>query len=104
MRDGRVESGRGTPDGLRVGEGLVGDIAQRARPLNLSDAAAHPRFVYRPETGGKLQIFRWYAGFERRQYDRVLVVQNVTQRSFVDEEVEALQTVAMVLSNVDSER
>ena len=30
---------------LRVGEGLVGDIAQHARPLNLSDAAAHPRFV-----------------------------------------------------------
>ena len=36
---------------LHVGEGLVGDIAQHKRPLNLADATAHPRFAYRPETG-----------------------------------------------------
>ena len=36
---------------LRFGEGLVGDIAQHKRPLNLSDAPSHPRFAYRPETG-----------------------------------------------------
>src|SRR5512147_2650870 len=34
---------------LRVGEGLVGDIAAHARPLALSDAQAHPLFAYRPE-------------------------------------------------------
>ena len=36
---------------LRVGEGLVGDIAAHARPLSLADAQSHPNFAYRPETG-----------------------------------------------------
>ena len=36
---------------LMVGEGLVGEIAAHARPLNLSDAQSHPQFAYRPETG-----------------------------------------------------
>ena len=31
---------------LRIGEGLVGDIAAYARPLALSDAQAHPQFAY----------------------------------------------------------
>ena len=35
---------------LHIGEGLVGDIAQHKRPLNLADAPSHPRFAYRPET------------------------------------------------------
>ncbi len=36
---------------LRVGEGLVGQIAATARPLALAEAQAHPDFAYRPETG-----------------------------------------------------
>ena len=36
---------------LRVGEGLVGDIAAHARPLALDDAQSHPQYAYRPETG-----------------------------------------------------
>ena len=34
---------------LRTGEGLVGTVAARARPLNLSEASLHPQFSYRPE-------------------------------------------------------
>ena len=86
---------------LRVGEGLVGDIAQHARPLNLSDAAAHPRFVYRPETGE--ENYKSFVGvpvLRGGSVTGVLVVQNITERSFVDEEIEALQTVAMVLSEM----
>ena len=36
---------------LRVGEGIVGDVAAHARPLALRDAQKHPNFAYRPETG-----------------------------------------------------
>ncbi|HSK38596.1 MAG TPA: GAF domain-containing protein, partial [Arenibaculum sp.] len=36
---------------LRVGEGLVGDVAAHARPMALADARSHPSFAYRPETG-----------------------------------------------------
>ena len=35
---------------MKPGEGLVGDIMRLGRPLNLSDAPAHPAFSYRPET------------------------------------------------------
>ncbi len=86
---------------LRVGEGLVGDIVQHARPLNLSDAPSHPRFAYRPETGEDPFISFVGVPVVRGGYvSGVLVVQNATRRSFVDEEVEALQTVAMVLSEM----
>ena len=86
---------------LKVGEGLVGDIAQHSRPLNLAEAPSHPRFVYRPETGEDPYIsFVGVPILRGGQVSGVLVVQNVTQRSFVEEEVEALQTVAMVLSEM----
>ncbi len=86
---------------LRFGEGLVGDIAEGARPLNLSDASSHPKFVYRPETGE--EIFRSFLGVPVLRASRVigvLAVQNRTHRHFEDEEVEALETVAMVLAEM----
>ena len=86
---------------LHMGEGLVGDIAQHRRPLNLADAPAHPRFAYRPETGE--DPFKSFIGvpiLRGGEVDGVLVVQNKTQRIFHNEEVEALQTVAMVLSEM----
>src|SRR6201989_3038913 len=36
---------------LALGEGLVGTIAANVETLNLDEAAAHPDFAYRPETG-----------------------------------------------------
>ncbi len=86
---------------LHIGEGLVGDIAQHKRPLNLADAQSHPRFANRPETDES--TFKSFIGvpiLRGGNVTGVLVVQNVSPRSFVDEEVEALQTVAMVLSEM----
>lgn len=88
---------------LRVGEGLVGDIAAHARPLNLSDAQAHAQFAYRPETGE--EIYHSLLGVPIMRGGRVigvLVVQNRTMRHYTDEEVEALQTVAMVVAELVS--
>ena len=34
-----------------MGEGLVGTIAAEGRVLNLAEAADHPAFLYKPETG-----------------------------------------------------
>src|SRR3546814_6611899 len=39
---------------LGLGEGLVGMIADQIETLNLDEAAAHPDFSYRPETGEEL--------------------------------------------------
>ncbi len=86
---------------LRVGEGLVGDIAAHARPLALADAQAHPMFAYRPETGE--EIFHSLMGVPIIRGGRVigvLVVQNRTMRHYTDEEIETLETVAMVLAEL----
>ncbi|HSV28152.1 MAG TPA: phosphoenolpyruvate--protein phosphotransferase [Candidatus Omnitrophota bacterium] len=86
---------------LRVGEGLVGDIAAHARHLALADAQAHPLFAYRPETGE--EIFHSLMGVPIIRSGRVigvLVVQNRTMRHYTDEEIETLETVAMVLAEL----
>ena len=65
---------------LRVGEGLVGDIAAHGRPLALADAQSHPQFAYRPETGE--EVYQSLAGVPILRAGRVLgvlVVQNRTQ-------------------------
>lgn len=86
---------------LRKGEGLVGDVAQSARPLNLPDAPAHPQFSYRPETGE--DPYHSFLGVPVLRAGRalgVLVVQNKARRHYEEEEVEALLTVAMVLAEM----
>ena len=86
---------------LRIGEGLVGDIAAYARPLALSDAQVHPQFAYRPETGE--EIFHSLLGvpiLRGRRVLGVLVVQNKTERRYAEEETETLETIAMVLAEL----
>jgi len=86
---------------LRIGEGLVGEIAARGSPLNLADAQSHPSFVYRPETGE--EIYHSLLGvpiLRGGQVIGVLLIQNKTYRNYTEEEVEALQTVAMVMAEL----
>jgi phosphotransferase system enzyme I (PtsP) len=86
---------------MRAGEGLVGLIAMTAEPLALSDAQSHPAFSYRPETGE--EIYHAFLGVPLLRAGNilgVLVVQNRTFRSYAEEEIEALQTTAMVLAEM----
>ncbi len=86
---------------LKPGEGLVGEIVRLGRPLNLSDAPSHPRFSYRPETGE--DPFHAFMGVPILRGGRaigVLVVQNRTERHYDENEVEDLQTIAMVVSEM----
>jgi phosphotransferase system enzyme I (PtsP) len=86
---------------LKVGEGLVGLIAADARPLNLPNAQAHPAFAYRPETGE--DAYNSFLGVPILRAGRtlgVLVVQNQSHRTYFEDEVEALQTTAMVIAEM----
>ena len=86
---------------LKLGEGLVGLVADTATPLNLTNAPEHPNFAYRPETGE--DPFRSFLGVPIVRGERlfgVLTVQNRTARQYDEEEEEALLTVAMVLAEV----
>ncbi len=86
---------------LTAHEGLVGLVASEATPLNLSDARSHPAFSFRPETGE--EIYNSFLGVPILRAGNtlgVLVVQNRARRTYVEEEVEALQTTAMVLAEM----
>lgn len=86
---------------LALGEGLVGTVAQTARPLALSHAQQHPAFAHRPETGEDPYLS--YLGVPLLRSGRVLgvlAVQNATTRAYKLEEMEALETVAMVLAEM----
>src|SRR3569832_530881 len=86
---------------MREGEGLVGLVAARAEPVNLSDAPADPHFSYRPETGeDPYKSFLGVPIVRGGQVFGVLTVQNRAAVLYAEEEVEALQTVAMVLAEV----
>ena len=88
---------------MGVGEGLVGTIAGNIETLNLAEATAHPDFSYRPETGeDKFHSFAGVPIVRRQRAVGVLCVQHVDPRRYVEEEIEALQTVAMVLSELIS--
>ncbi len=86
---------------LRVGEGFIGDIAASAVPLVMNDMTTHPQFTLRPETGGA--DYRGFCGVPvlRSGHVRgVLVIQNKLPRSYGDEAVDILETVAMAVAEL----
>lgn len=86
---------------LAFGEGLVGEIAALAAPLNLAEAASHPKYAYREETGE--EQFRSFIGvpiYYHHNVIGVLVVQSADSRIYSEEETETLQTIAMVLAEM----
>ena len=88
---------------LRIGEGIVGEIAAYARPTALSDAQSHPNFAYRPETGE--EAYTSLMGVPILRGGRtlgVVAVQNVTSRHYTDDEIETMETVAMVIAELIS--
>lgn len=86
---------------LRAGEGLVGEVARRARPFTVEDAPSHPSFSYKPETGE--EPFKSFVGVPILRGGRlvgVLTAQTVAMRPTTEEEIETLQTVAMLLAEI----
>lgn len=86
---------------LQPGEGLVGLVARRARPLSTSNARAHPSFSYKPETGE--EPFNTFVGVPILRGGRmvgVLTAQTSQERQVAGDEIETLQTVAMVLAEI----
>ena len=82
-------------------EGLVGLVGSREEPLNLEDAASHPRYRYFAETGEER-----YASFlgapiiHHRRVMGVLVVQQKERRQFDEGEEAFLVTMSAQLAGV----
>ena len=84
---------------MAVGEGIVGLVALRQEPVNLANAATHPRYRYFPETGEQqFSSFLAVPLVHFRQSMGVLVVQQRSQRVFADDEVAFLVTVGAQLA------
>jgi phosphotransferase system, enzyme I, PtsP len=86
---------------LRVGEGLVGEIAATARPLAIANAPTHPKFAYRPETGeDPYESLVGVPILRGGKVRGVLVIQNQMKRNYSEDEVETLETIAMVVAEL----
>jgi len=86
---------------MRIGEGLVGRVARQARAINTANAPGERGFRYMPETGE--ERFSSFLGVPiQRLGERlgVLVVQSKDAREFSDDEVYALEVVAMVIAEM----
>lgn len=84
---------------LPMGRGLVGLVAERAEPVNVADAPAHPRYIRVIHTGETR--FRGFLGvpiIQNRRVLGVLVVRQVETREFHDDEVTFLFTLAAQLA------
>ncbi|MDZ4094994.1 MAG: phosphoenolpyruvate-utilizing N-terminal domain-containing protein, partial [Paracoccaceae bacterium] len=86
---------------LKLGEGLVGRVARSAAPINTGNAPAEKGFRFMPETGE--EIFSSFLGVPIQRVGEklgVLVVQSKAEREFSDDEVYALEVVAMVVAEM----
>ena len=84
---------------LPLGRGLVGLVAERAEPLNLGNAPAHPRYLRVTETGETQ--YRGFLGvpiIQNRKVLGVLVVRQEAQREFTEDEVTFVFTLAAQLA------
>jgi len=86
---------------MRLGEGLVGRVAKHTKPVNTANAPAERGFRYMPETGE--EIFSAFLGVPiQRLGERmgVLVVQSKEARAYSEDDIYALEVVAMVLAEM----
>ncbi|MBL9064171.1 phosphoenolpyruvate--protein phosphotransferase [Tabrizicola sp.] len=86
---------------MKLGEGLVGRVARSGQPVNTADAPSEKGFRYMPETGEEL--FSSFLGVPIQRVGEklgVLVVQSKTARQFSEDEIYALDVVAMVVAEM----
>ncbi|OYU40749.1 MAG: phosphoenolpyruvate--protein phosphotransferase [Pseudorhodobacter sp. PARRP1] len=86
---------------MKLGEGLVGRVARTGLPVNTADAPSEKGFRFMPETGEEL-----YSAFLGVPIQRVgeklgvLVVQSKLARAYTEDDIYALEVVAMVLAEM----
>ncbi|QPM88966.1 phosphoenolpyruvate--protein phosphotransferase [Pseudooceanicola algae] len=86
---------------MRLGEGLVGRVARTGNVINTADAPKEQGFRFMPETGE--EIYSSFGGVPIQRLGEtlgVLVVQSRTARKYSDDEIYALEVVAMVLAEM----
>jgi phosphotransferase system enzyme I (PtsP) len=86
---------------LSAAEGIVGQVAKRAEPINVEDAESHPAFCYLQDTGEeRYHAFLGVPIIHQRQVLGVLVVQQQQLRRYDESEEAFLVTVSAQLAGV----
>lgn len=86
---------------LKLGEGLVGLVSERAEPINLSNAASHPNYLHYPGLGEEtLKAFLGVPIIHQRHVLGVLVVYQREERCFDESEEAFLITLSAQLSGI----
>ncbi len=86
---------------MKLGEGLVGRVARSGQPVNTANAPGEKGFRFMPETGE--EIYSSFLGVPIQRVGEklgVLVVQSKTAREFSEDDIYALDVVAMVLAEM----
>lgn len=86
---------------MKLGEGLVGRVAKTSTPINTANAPAEKGFRYMPETGE--EIYSSFLGVPVQRLGEklgVLVVQSKDARQYSEDEIYALEVVAMVVAEM----
>ena len=84
-----------------VGEGLVGEVVQTGRSLIVADVWKHPSFSYKPDIGE--EPFKSFIGVPLIRWNRaigVIALQKKEVYEYSRTELEVLETVAMVLTDM----
>ena len=103
--DGLSKSSIGKAN-LRVGEGLVGLVAQKQELINLADAPSHPNFKFLPDVGeDEFLSFLGVPVINQGELLGVLVIQSREDRQFDEQEESFLITLsAQIASTVSLNR
>lgn len=86
---------------MRLGEGLVGRVARDNKIINTADAPSERGFRYMPETGE--EVFSAFLGVPIQRLGEqlgVLIVQSKANQLFSEDQIYALEVVAMVLAEM----
>jgi len=86
---------------MKLGEGLVGRVAKTSSPINTANAPSEKGFRYMPETGE--EIYSSFLGVPIQRLGEkvgVLVVQSKDARQYSEDEIYALEVVAMVVAEM----
>lgn len=82
---------------LRIGEGIAGWAAMAGKPIAVRNAWDHPRFKYEPTLGEENAVSTLVIPvvlFTKEKLVGVIVVNTYEERSFTDNEIKFLETVA----------
>ncbi len=85
---------------IRVGEGLIGDAVKNRRTLNLADVKTHPSYLENAKLKNDFHGFTAIPLIRSNYTFGVLVIQRIESKEYSSKELETIETVSLILSDI----